>query len=400
LTRRWRRRTPRARRAAVAGAHPGGVTWGLPPAGSTMRRPTSGPRPRCSPAFVRRPRVARHRDRTRRPLSDDRIAARASWTPLAPANSPTGRASRRGGPETASMRLTVAVVMLRESTAIVRRCLSHGYGNGQAQWELFRGPPRPAAVPLDLFAGARGVRWPSWRCGLGRGAAASRPCAGEHRAANTKGRTPAGVDVAAASCCPGGRSPSRSPARVGARHPPPVSRACTRAHVASSAPCSEDGRPGRLEHLRSATTVGARLRSRSDGTGAARHGCPGWLARELIASSGGAAPPPAGPTAGSRPRCGTGIDHLAANGPPGPKIIDAYTARWKYVQSAGAGVILMASRALRRGRPRPRDSWNVYRRVLKQASSRSPAWSARRSTRRCALLGRVGSRRPRRPCSS
>jgi len=94
-----------------------------------------------------------------------------------------------------------------------------------------------------------------------------------------------------------------------------------------------------------------------------------WLARELIASSAERA-------AARRARgkyadlaCGAGTDHLA----PGEThsltgIIDAYSAQLEFVQSAGAGVILMASRALAAAARRPRDYLEVYGAVLKQAS--------------------------------
>jgi hypothetical protein len=93
------------------------------------------------------------------------------------------------------------------------------------------------------------------------------------------------------------------------------------------------------------------------------------LARELIASSAerAAARRAAGRYAGLA--CGAGTDHLAANeAHPLPKIIDAYTAQLEYVQSAGAGVILMASRALAAAARGPRDYLDVYGALLKQAS--------------------------------
>jgi hypothetical protein len=94
-----------------------------------------------------------------------------------------------------------------------------------------------------------------------------------------------------------------------------------------------------------------------------------WLARELIASSAerAAARRADGRYAGLA--CGAGTDHLAANeAHPLPKIIDAYTAQLEYVQSAGAGVILMASRALAAAARGPRDYLDVYGALLKQAS--------------------------------
>ena len=85
------------------------------------------------------------------------------------------------------------------------------------------------------------------------------------------------------------------------------------------------------------------------------------LARELIASS-----------AGGRfalIACGAGTDHLA----PGEsrsiaEIIGAYAVQLEFVQSAGAGVILMASRALAAAARGPRDYLEVYGALLKRAS--------------------------------
>jgi hypothetical protein len=94
-----------------------------------------------------------------------------------------------------------------------------------------------------------------------------------------------------------------------------------------------------------------------------------WLARELIASSAerAAARRAAGRYAGLA--CGAGTDHLAANEDhPVSRIIDAYTAQLEFVQSTGAGVILMASRALAAAARGPRDYLDVYGALLKQAS--------------------------------
>ena len=93
------------------------------------------------------------------------------------------------------------------------------------------------------------------------------------------------------------------------------------------------------------------------------------LARELIASTGAraAAHRSAGRFAGLA--CGAGTDHLAAGRSHSiTQIIDAYEAQLGYVQSAGAGVILMASRALAAAARGPRDYLDVYGAVLKQAS--------------------------------
>jgi len=94
-----------------------------------------------------------------------------------------------------------------------------------------------------------------------------------------------------------------------------------------------------------------------------------WLARELIASSAerAAARRAAGRFADIA--CGAGTDHLAANDAhPLTAIIDAYTVQLEYVQSTGAGVILMASRALAAAARGPQDYLDVYGTLLKQAS--------------------------------
>jgi hypothetical protein len=94
-----------------------------------------------------------------------------------------------------------------------------------------------------------------------------------------------------------------------------------------------------------------------------------WLARELIASTAerAAAHRAAGRFAGLA--CGAGTDHLAADRAHSlPAIIDAYTAQLAFVQSAGAQVILMASRALAAAAAGPRDYLEVYGTLLKQAT--------------------------------
>jgi hypothetical protein len=93
------------------------------------------------------------------------------------------------------------------------------------------------------------------------------------------------------------------------------------------------------------------------------------LARELIASTAerAAARRSAGRFAGVA--CGAGTDHLAADGSHSlSQIIGAYEAQLGYVQSAGTGVILMASRALAAAARSRRDYLDVYGAVLKQAS--------------------------------
>jgi hypothetical protein len=93
------------------------------------------------------------------------------------------------------------------------------------------------------------------------------------------------------------------------------------------------------------------------------------LARELISSTAerAAARRRAGRFADVA--CGAGTDHLADDRSHSlPQIIAAYEAQLGYVQSAGTGVILMASRALAAAARGPRDYLDVYRAVLKQAS--------------------------------
>lgn len=92
------------------------------------------------------------------------------------------------------------------------------------------------------------------------------------------------------------------------------------------------------------------------------------LARELIASTAehAAARRARGRYAGLA--CGAGTDHLAAGETRSlPRITDAYLVQLEFVQSAGAGVILMASRALAAAARGPRDYLEVYGAVLKQA---------------------------------
>jgi Protein of unknown function (DUF993) len=66
--------------------------------------------------------------------------------------------------------------------------------------------------------------------------------------------------------------------------------------------------------------------------------------------------------------CGAGTDHLADGPHSLTQIIGAYEAQLGYVQSAGTGVILMASRALAAAARGRRDYLDVYGAVLKQAS--------------------------------
>jgi Protein of unknown function (DUF993) len=85
------------------------------------------------------------------------------------------------------------------------------------------------------------------------------------------------------------------------------------------------------------------------------------LARELITQS--ASYPARGALA-----CGAGTDQLAdGSSYPLPRIVDAYVSQMEFVQSAGADVILMASRALAASARGPGDYLSVYGSLLEQA---------------------------------
>ena len=86
-------------------------------------------------------------------------------------------------------------------------------------------------------------------------------------------------------------------------------------------------------------------------------------ARELIARSAARAASRAAPLA-----CGAGTDQLRdGESQPIPRIIDAYAEQMGFVQSAGAGVIVMASRALTASARGARDYLEVYGSLLRQA---------------------------------
>ncbi len=65
--------------------------------------------------------------------------------------------------------------------------------------------------------------------------------------------------------------------------------------------------------------------------------------------------------------CGVGTDQLPPGPHPLPAVIAAYEAQLGLVQSAGAGVILMASRALAASARNSRDYLDVYLHLLRQA---------------------------------
>jgi len=92
-------------------------------------------------------------------------------------------------------------------------------------------------------------------------------------------------------------------------------------------------------------------------------------ARELIARTAARAGAASSGPGGARPlACGAGTDQLADGGEHGlGAIIDAYAEQVAFVQSAGAQVILMASRALAARARGPRDYLDVYGELLKQA---------------------------------
>ncbi len=86
-------------------------------------------------------------------------------------------------------------------------------------------------------------------------------------------------------------------------------------------------------------------------------------ARELIARSAARAADRKAALA-----CGVGTDQLEPGlRYPIPRIIEAYAEQMAFVQSTGADVILMASRALAASARAPRDYLDVYGELLKQA---------------------------------
>jgi hypothetical protein len=91
-------------------------------------------------------------------------------------------------------------------------------------------------------------------------------------------------------------------------------------------------------------------------------------ARELIARSAARAAEHRAAGSAASLACGAGTDQLAdGESYRLPEIIGAYAEQMAFVQSAGAGVILMASRALAASAGRARDYLEVYGELLKQA---------------------------------
>ena len=159
-----------------------------------------------------------------------------------------------------------------------------------------------------------------------------------------------------------------------AGYPPPVSRRVyAAAHVASVARASGDGGDlidwGATLKFREYLWAHGFAVAEAMDTAQRGMGLSWWQARELIASTAerAAARRAAGRFAGLA--CGAGTDHLAADKAHSlPAIIDAYSAQLAFVQSAGAQVILMASRALAAAAAGPRDYLEVYGTLLKQAA--------------------------------
>ena len=88
-------------------------------------------------------------------------------------------------------------------------------------------------------------------------------------------------------------------------------------------------------------------------------------ARELITRSAARAA-----ERGAVIACGAGTDQLAPGRHPLAAIVAAYQAQLDLVQSAGAGVILMASRALAASAGSGQDYLDVYGHLLRQAAGR------------------------------
>jgi len=92
------------------------------------------------------------------------------------------------------------------------------------------------------------------------------------------------------------------------------------------------------------------------------------LAKELITRSAARAGQRRAAGSAAALACGAGTDQLAdGQSYPLPEIIGAYAEQMAFVQSVGAGVILMASRALTASARDARDYLEVYGELLKQA---------------------------------
>jgi hypothetical protein len=98
-------------------------------------------------------------------------------------------------------------------------------------------------------------------------------------------------------------------------------------------------------------------------------GLPWAQARELITASAERAAAHRAAGRYAELACGAGTDQLAeGESHTLTEIIDAYAEQLAFVQSTGAGVILMASRALAATASGPRDYLETYGALLKQAS--------------------------------
>jgi hypothetical protein len=179
---------------------------------------------------------------------------------------------------------------------------------------------------------------------------------------------PAAQEPAAQIRLPGRAEPLLiPPPGWAASHPPPSSRRVfAAAHVAAFPAAA--GQPGAIDwestlrfrdHLwRHGFGVAEAMDTAQRGMGLS------WpQARELIARSGARAAGRGGAVA-----CGAGTDQLADGETyPLPRIIAAYEEQLDVVQSAGADVILMASRHLAASARGPRDYLEAYGALLKQA---------------------------------
>jgi hypothetical protein len=176
--------------------------------------------------------------------------------------------------------------------------------------------------------------------------------------------------MAARITLPGRREPLEvSAPRWAASYPPPVARRVyAAAHVASADGGDLIDWDATLRFRDHLWAHGFAVAEAMD-TAQRGMGLSWWLARELIASSAEHAAARRAKGQYADLACGAGTDHLPESEThPVSKIIDAYAAQLGFVQSAGAGVILMASRALAAAARGPRDYLDAYGTVLKQAS--------------------------------
>jgi hypothetical protein len=152
-------------------------------------------------------------------------------------------------------------------------------------------------------------------------------------------------------------------------YPPPASRRCYAAvHVASADGGDLIDWEATLRFRDHVWTHGFAVAEAMD-TAQRGMGLSWWLARELITSSAERAAARRAAGGFADIACGAGTDHLAADGRHSlAAIIDAYAAQLEFVQSTGAGVILMASRALAAAARGPKDYLEVYGTLLRQAS--------------------------------